>query len=114
MHFRPAMVSIALLVGAVALSAPPDVASLDCEQASLPTEMAICNSSDLGLLDEQMTQTYVNLTTDGPGWAVRQIQSEQSFWLTLRDHCGHDSDCIAKSYQRRIGRLAYWQHRLGY
>ena len=114
MHFRPAMVSIALLVGAVVLSAPADVASLDCARPSLPSEMAICNSADLGELDEHMTQTYVNLTTDGPGWAARQIQSEQSFWLAQRNLCGYDKDCIANSYQRRFGRLDYWQVRLGF
>jgi uncharacterized protein len=95
------------------LAAPAEAASFNCARASLPAEMAICNSPGLGEMDQEMAALYFNLVNYGPAWAVRQIKGEQSNWIARRNGCGYDRRCVGAAYDRRIGRLRDWQDRLG-
>ena len=106
----------ALAVGgvAIALPHPAEAASFNCVRARSPVEVAICNDPGLGTMDEQMASLYFRLTNSAPGWAARQIKSEQSGWIRQRNACGYDPGCIAAAYDRRINRLYDWQGRLGY
>lgn len=107
--------TLAALAGAAALllAGPAAAASFNCAYAKLPAEMAICNSPGLGELDQQMAQLYFRITNYAPGWAVRQVKSEQSSWLARRNACGYDNGCIARTYERRIGRLEGWAAQFG-
>ncbi len=99
---------------AIGASAPAEAASFNCVRAKAPVEVAICNDPGLGEMDEQMASLYFRLTNTAPGWAVRQVKSEQSGWIRQRNACGYDIGCIASAYDRRINRLYDWQGRLGY
>lgn len=76
--------------------------SFDCDKARIATEYAICDSSQLGRLDEEMASLYFGL----PYHIREDIEGEQARWLRRRNTCGYDSDCIARAYRRRIDFLS--------
>ncbi|MCX5515665.1 hypothetical protein C3941_06555 [Kaistia algarum] len=111
-------VATSLAIGGAALAmaimaGPANAASFNCARASLPVEMAICNSPGLGELDQEMAQRYFRLTNYAPGWAVRQIKGEQTNWIARRNACGYDNGCVARAYERRIDKLRGWQAQFG-
>ena len=59
------------------------------------TEQTICESSALCTLDEEMNIAYV---THRP--------SNQSAWLSERDGCGDDKECIKLAYQARLNQIS--------
>lgn len=71
-----------------------------CANASLSlTDITICNSRELSLLDEELAAAYGDNQSD-------LSDSEQMNWLHQhRDACGDDAGCIAGQYRSRISAL---------
>lgn len=94
----------ALLLAAIAL--PGQGASFDCAKASTLVERFICGDSDLGALDERMTEAYRTARNaaqrDGAAW--ERLLDEQRVWLAERDAC-ETGACVARVYQARIESL---------
>lgn len=87
---------LALFVGLLASTASAQ--SFDCNKARLAAEFAICDSSRLSQLDEEMSALYFGLP-----YVVRQeIKGSQRRWLRRRNACGYDKTCIEDAYLRRI------------
>ena len=107
-----------VLAGAfIALTAfaggPASAQSFNCNYAKLPTEMAICNDGELSSSDEELSTEYYQLTNSAPGWAVRQIKTEQKAWLKERNACGYDMQCIMGEYRFRLQQFGEWRDQLG-
>jgi len=78
--------------------------SFDCNKASLATEQAICASTELGQLDEQLASLYFSLPMD-----VREaMRRSQLDWLRRRNRCGFDQACIADAYRSRVQVLSQY------
>jgi uncharacterized protein len=78
-------------------------ASFDCSKAGTPIEKAICLSSELSDLDDQLASAYRVAATsvDDRG----QLKSEQRMWITqVRNKC-EDTNCLALAYSNRINAL---------
>jgi uncharacterized protein len=84
--------------------------SFNCRNARLPSEIAICQSSELGSLDVTMSNQYYSMMNDrAVPYHVRQtIKREQINWLHARNTCGYGFACLQSSYWNRIDRLAWW------
>ena len=71
-----------------------------CANAPLnPTEQTICATPDLGWRDGQLEQAYA---------AVRHlpgVQTAQVAWISARNGCGWNGDCIRVAYDSRIATL---------
>lgn len=71
-----------------------------CANGSLnPTEQTICATPDLGWRDAQLEQAYA---------AVRHlsgVQSGQIAWISARNGCGWQVECIRVAYDSRIATL---------
>lgn len=110
---RVSTFAVALAAPALLAAAPAEATSFDCRYARIPAEFAICDSRQLGRLDERMAEAYFYLVNTGPNWATRRIKREQTSWLAARDDCGYDNRCIRRAYRERIDALAHWEARLG-
>ncbi|MBU2795174.1 hypothetical protein HFV00_13995, partial [Acidithiobacillus sp. VAN18-4] len=87
------------------------VSAMDCSKARTPTEKAICDDPELMKLDRQLSRDYKELrsTYEKSGHYTSFLQSqadEQKQWLTERDACGTNADCIAKEYNSRLKDIA--------
>ena len=103
-----------LLLGAVAaiwrptasaLAAPP----FNCSNAKEQSEIAICDSTDLGLLDREMNRLYFDkrdgLKAAGKLPEVEQLRTVQRGFLKTRDACGYDVSCLTVLYKKRVEEL---------
>lgn len=91
-------------------SAEAGAPSFNCNYARLPSEVAICQSGDLGSLDANMAGQYYSLMNDYavPYHARKSIKREQVSWLKSRNRCGYNFSCIQSAYWGRIDRLGWW------
>jgi uncharacterized protein len=96
-----------------ALAGPAAAQSFNCNYAKLPTEVAICQDDTLSYDDQLLASEYSHLTNDAPGWAARQIKSEENAWLSERNACGYDTQCIMDQYHWRMQKLDDWSSQLG-
>lgn len=79
--------------------------SFDCTNVTALDEIAICSSSALSQLDQQMGALY---TTERSGFGVaeqRRLNEQQSAWLRRRAACQSNESCIADAYRSRIAEL---------
>ena len=100
----------AAIAAAAALFAPPaSAASFNCALAGLPAEVAVCSDSMLGSLDEEMAREYFALMNQAGPDVAAAIRAEQRGWLTRRNICGYDGQCVLGSYRARLQRLGEWR-----
>lgn len=83
--------------------------SFNCNYAAKPSELAICQDGNLGMLDEIMASRYFYLQNNLPMYNAERIRFDQLVWLRQRDACGYDIACIGSSYNFRIMDLCGWQ-----
>jgi uncharacterized protein len=95
--------AVAILISAVATQAR--AASFNCDYAKSPTEVAICQDTDLQALDETMATDYFALTQALPYSARAKLKRSQSSFIARRNSCGYNSDCINSAYESRIARI---------
>ncbi|MEL7429016.1 MAG: hypothetical protein AAFN43_03345 [Pseudomonadota bacterium] len=80
--------------------------SFSCANAQIPAEMAICNSEELLVKDEQVADLLagrlVKSVSKGNGTTVSR---EHGKWLKTRNTCGNDMDCLGSAYDKRIRSL---------
>lgn len=79
-------------------------ASFDCTQAKSPSEIAICSDESLSKLDEQLAAAYSSLKSKLSDSA--QLDSEQKAWISNRESCGNQLDCLTTNIQARINELS--------
>ncbi len=84
---------------------PVSAASFNCDFAKLPSELAICRDASLGALDEQMADNFYKIRQQLPADGLKRLKDGQKDFMTRRDFCGTDGDCIAGMYAERIETL---------
>ena len=100
-----------ILAATVSLAALPfasglaSAASFDCAKASTPTEHAICDNPQLSSLDEQTAGLYYTFISSGVPDAtasVADVKKAQAAFLTKRDACGANYNCLIDAYTAQI------------
>jgi hypothetical protein len=106
--------SAALRIGSAALliltRRPPTArprASFPCEKAGTPTEKAICASFPLAAWDRSVAAAWRERIAADSG-AVEQLRGEQKEWLSERDRCGADAQCLRDKMIQRVRDLGRW------
>jgi uncharacterized protein len=114
MRFSVTLGLIALALPAAAQVGP----SFDCAKASSPTEVLICENTELARLDGRLAQRLVSALTTiramdtGAAEAEATFQAQQAKWIEERNACTKDTDprsCVETAYLTREGELvARW------
>lgn len=99
-----------LLALAFSLSPRPGLsasyAPLDCAKASTAADKAICKTYALGQ-DEARVATLFEVLTSLVAMGQRgDIIDRQQQWLSVREACGSNLNCLSHAYQSRIDELS--------
>ena len=99
---------LALLVAAAGIAvamAPLKAApSFDCSRAQSVSEREVCRVPELQWFDRQLAHLYNDVKGKGP-----QVVADQRTFLTKREACGTNLECLEQVYQQRLkmlGRLS--------
>ncbi|MGQ0564170.1 MAG: hypothetical protein ACT4OK_03740 [Gemmobacter sp.] len=79
-----------------------DGPSFGCNQAGTPTETALCTTPDLWPMDRAMNALYFHVRGLSDPTARKRILAEQRAWMTARNACGADDDCLKQRYEARL------------
>lgn len=91
-------------IGALLFFGAAHAASIDCDKAMTRTEAAICASTELLKLDQDLDATYQNLLDSNPGDTL--ALTYQRAWVTSRDGgCRSNRACLIATYEDRIKEL---------
>jgi len=78
----------------------------DCGRAGKASERTICRSDVLAALDEKMSGLYGELKQSYGRRSERdQLKRYQRQFLSARNDCGRDTECIKGAYLDQIGVL---------
>jgi len=95
-----------LLLAVVALGIGPygaaEAAAFNCAQASGCMEKVICATPQLSQLDSRMSSLYFRLQSYANRRGANRLLSSQIAWLSERDTCGCDANCLVTMYESRI------------
>jgi uncharacterized protein YecT (DUF1311 family) len=101
----------AVLIGLIGIAcvfiAPASAAerpSFDCSKASSPSEKAICGNDRLARLDRAIAKAFGELRKDAD--LAETLPKEQAEFLTKRDACASDINCLAREMESRRDALA--------
>jgi uncharacterized protein YecT (DUF1311 family) len=72
-----------------------------CGKPRNGAERAICREPDLMSLDQTLNTAYKRAKFDSSG-KHKEIDHEQRHWLSRRDACENDPECIRKRYYEQI------------
>jgi uncharacterized protein len=89
----------------VAASTKADAASFDCSKAKLAVETAICQDDKLSRLDEQLALQYFKLRSYLRRPSARQLATRQRSFVSARNECEQNTDCLAQIYKIRMDEL---------
>ncbi|KOR30768.1 hypothetical protein TI05_13450 [Achromatium sp. WMS3] len=95
---RLKIIAILLLM----FSLPVSAVSFNCRYARKAAEVAICQSSYLSNLDDQLSSAYYSL----PRYVRKKVRRSQRRWLRNRNRCGSNRRCIGRAYRSRINQLS--------
>ena len=102
MHIANRLAAFILPFLYIAISA---AASFDCNNAGTLTERAICASSQLSALDDQMVKSYKDALANAGDRNALTVS--QRLWLRQkRDPCQDDTVCLRQAYIARIAEFA--------
>lgn len=80
-------------------------ASYNCDNAKLPTEIAICKNHEIGILDEQLAAQYHKIGELLSKQQRVQLAKSQVAFLSARNSCADIDSCISSVYQIRKDEL---------
>ena len=80
--------------------------SFNCGGQLNATEQRICSNSQIAQLDVQMASMYKQQRASAPGGQDNALKQQQRDWLTQRNACGGNDNCIFQAYQWRISQLS--------
>jgi len=80
--------------------------SFDCRKATSLSEKTVCANEDLSRLDFELGRTWKTLLDDFIDSAQKsRMRSEQRAWITSRERCGDNGNCIGKLYRDQLSTL---------
>lgn len=87
----------------VVLPPPASAASFDCRKASIAAEKVICGNANLSQLDTRTSGMYFTiLGNDLPPSKLAQVKNTQHRFLTTRNACGYDVNCLVDAYTSQM------------
>jgi uncharacterized protein len=87
------------------LSGPAWSQAFNCNFAKQPDELTICRDDSLKALDEQMADRFFKIRQQLPEDGQAQLKTGQKDFLSRRNFCGTDGDCIEGMYKERLETL---------
>lgn len=93
-------------LGYTLLSSVPFTAystSFDCSKASIPSEKAICKSSVLSLLDDELSNIYKQVKIKSTNTDL--LKHDQIQFIKKLRTCLDNIDCLEENYNARISQL---------
>jgi len=100
---RTMLAAVAFAATAATLAAAPaSAASFNCGRHLNHTEAAICDNANLSDLDSRMASLYERRREQLHGADRHQLEAEQVSWLSSRNACGANVDCLIDAYTSRI------------
>lgn len=76
--------------------------SYDCSRSSTPTEFAVCDTPDLWAMDRAMANLYFYYRENVDESRSKEFLSSQRAWLSRRDQCSDDINCLYERYSSRL------------
>lgn len=80
--------------------------SFDCKVHYQDAEVAICNTAELSILDNEISRLYVAALADQSQTRRNALAAEQRAWIEARNACGTNVACLTAAHQRRVSGLA--------
>ena len=106
---KPTSVASSVIFAALlSVAAIPGVAQpqhINCAYAAGCVEKMICDSPQLFNLDARMTRLYFHLQSLSSRHGAYELLSSQVAWLSERDTCGCNANCLVSMYESRINAL---------
>jgi len=103
-------VLLSALIAAVPATAQT-VPSFDCRKAASATEKTVCTDSNLARLDRQLGTLWRSMIRAYfDEQQIAQMKLDQTHWMTVRNACAADVECIGQAYRDRLNRLAGADH----
>jgi uncharacterized protein len=104
---KPLGILLALAIGLVpCLGHAASYAPLDCAKASTAAETTVCKTYALGQ-DEARLATLFGVLTSLVAMGQRgDLVDAQRRWISVRDVCGSNVECLSRAYQARIDELS--------
>ena len=96
-----ALIVIAPAIAGHALAQQPQP-SFDCTKAATAVEKAICDNTDLAMLDRALARLYRAAREKGG----KAVVTSQRAWLKARARCKEDESCLFAAYKTRLAALA--------
>lgn len=94
---------IALFVALALLPITVIAASFDCTKVTSLVLKTICSTPVLSALDDDLGRAYTEASKKVQD--PQALLNEQRLWLQKRNACNDNQQCIATTYQERIGQL---------
>jgi len=76
--------------------------SFNCNYASESAEVAICKWPELSRLDVKMSALFFSRSSGLSGNSKRSFVSSQSLWISERNACGYNIECLRQKHLERI------------
>lgn len=92
-----------LLALFASIAGTAEAASFDCERAGTRVEHLICDSVDLGMLDDELDGAYQGALDRSLHPEI--VKAQQIAWLKSREACA-EAKCLIALYQQRIEALS--------
>lgn len=101
---KAALLFLFLILPFISMSSP--AASFDCKKARTATEKAICASSELSKLDDEMAVNYKAALSLSTRVEAAFLRTHQKRWLAERDkYCESRTICLLDTYRTQIATL---------
>jgi uncharacterized protein len=95
-----------LLAGLAPAVFAADGPGFNCDKATLASEKAVCASSTLSTLDRHLSKTFLGYQTKRIQPVDKRVmRNSQTAWLTQRNQCDADVQCLTAAYTQRIDML---------
>lgn len=87
--------------------------AFNCNFAKQADELTICRDDSLKALDEQMADRFFKIRQQLPKAGLAQLKSGQKDFMSRRNFCGTDGDCIEGMYKERMETLCSLANEFG-
>lgn len=76
--------------------------SFDCGTARHPTEILICEITNLAEQDRKLAQLYASVLAASTESQKLELRAQQRTWVKSRNSCGADFGCVSTAYWQRL------------
>ena len=103
--------TFAALMAAAAATPAAAIETINCQVDHNLAERTICASRSLQTLDARVTEAYADIMLDShiTGHVKRAVHASQLEFLSRRDSCGSDAECLIELMERRATRINFYR-----